>query len=426
MKKKYKNVIIFSLFFVLVVFIISLNTEQIFAQSQELEIEYEEIGGLKPETVDFPITSYVKYIFNYMIIGIGGTALWYLLEGGVRFLTSTGKPENLKAARDQILAAFLGIIILLSACIILTYISPQLVIFRLPELEIFAPPEVEEPTPSAPPVYKNFLWRITEIAVSVKDAVGNTEDGIEATAQDIKSLISSCDCKYTQPACLCPDYTESSGCSFLYCYSEEISQPCPDSLEIKEEQQDIIASLSEILYYRNRAIEEREDFLIGIENLEKQISYYEEKIEKEEDYLDTIEGEYARDEQEKFIEDLKNKKTALEDLKARYQDLEGELENLIERIEEIAPPIDRLAKLPDGIPEDEIPGCLANVKEFCAGSCEGGCHDKEKCAPVECNEGNPCPVDEIDEETNNVSGFSDNIKDICDKIIEMVKNIVNP
>ena len=129
-KKLTKFIVIFCLF--LLFLFLSLTAS---AQESKLEVEYPEIGGIKPETVTTELPEYVRYVFNFSIIIAGLVLFGALIYGGVKYLTSTGNLPALIDAREQILAAFLGIIILLSSYIILTTINPQLIVFNLPELE---------------------------------------------------------------------------------------------------------------------------------------------------------------------------------------------------------------------------------------------------------------------------------------------------
>jgi hypothetical protein len=99
-------------------------------QARFLEVAYPEIQGISPTTVATPIPEYVKYIY-YLVISICGLiALGVLIYGGFRYLTSVGNPEATKDAREQIFAAVLGIVILLSSWLILYNINPQLVSIR--------------------------------------------------------------------------------------------------------------------------------------------------------------------------------------------------------------------------------------------------------------------------------------------------------
>ncbi|MEA3344465.1 MAG: hypothetical protein U9Q16_02175, partial [Patescibacteria group bacterium] len=59
---------------------------------KDLEIEYPEILGDKPETVATTIPEYVKYIFTFSIVIIGIIAFGALILGGTRYITSVGDP----------------------------------------------------------------------------------------------------------------------------------------------------------------------------------------------------------------------------------------------------------------------------------------------------------------------------------------------
>ncbi len=419
MKKKYKNVIIFFLFFVLAVLVINLNAEQIFAQSRELEIEYEEIGGLKPETVDFPITSYVKYIFNYMIIGIGVTALWYLLEGGVRFLTSAGKQEKLKAARDQILAAFLGIIILLSAYIILNTINPQLLFFKMPGIELIPPEPMPpgHPIPQAPVLHES----VRQIAEQVKLIFA----GLKDSSQEIKDLTEKCDCNRTQPLCLCDGGSDSSSCNPIKCYAEDNTQPCPDEPEIKKEQQDVIAFRLEILYYKNRAVVEKESLLFEIEQLTDEKTYYEEREQDEIDILNTIPEDKpkARENQQRIIDELRNEIDKLAEEIGYKERLAEELQNLVDIINEIDLPALEISELPDKCLYDEDGNY--GILNKCNARCKGKCHDLlSGCEPDGCDGGNPCPTGDIKSKLDDIESSSGNLEATYNEIIRIIEDLI--
>ena len=103
--------------------------------AQEMEVEYPELNKIKiTETTSFPL--YVKYIFNWAIIIGAIIAFGSLIYGGVRYLTSTGNPEALKDAKNQIFSAFMGLIILLASGLIFNTINPQLTTIQLIPLEL--------------------------------------------------------------------------------------------------------------------------------------------------------------------------------------------------------------------------------------------------------------------------------------------------
>ena len=138
----------FWLIFVLNCFLFFLFAPFSFAQEgRGLEIEYPEISGLKPETVETGLPEYVKYVFNFAIFGIGFILFGALVYAGILYLTSTGQPAKLQEAKERLSSAFLGVIILVSSYLILTTINPQLVKFEISPLEKLTPPEVPSPKP---------------------------------------------------------------------------------------------------------------------------------------------------------------------------------------------------------------------------------------------------------------------------------------
>ena len=118
------------LILLLLSFFVFLAPAFVFAQGQ-LEIEYPEFFGISPpQTVKTDIAQYFRYVF-YAILTIGGfVALGALVYGGFRYLVSAGSPAALQDARDQIIAALLGMLILFGSWLVLNTINPQLVALR--------------------------------------------------------------------------------------------------------------------------------------------------------------------------------------------------------------------------------------------------------------------------------------------------------
>jgi len=108
-------------------------------QPRALELEYPPIQGFEPGTVEAGIPNYVKYIFNFLIWISGLIALGVLVYGGFRYLTSAGSPEKVKDAKDRILSALLGLVILFGSYLILVTVNPQLVQFNLGPLPPIRP-----------------------------------------------------------------------------------------------------------------------------------------------------------------------------------------------------------------------------------------------------------------------------------------------
>ncbi len=380
------------------------------AQNRELEVDYPQLFGVMPDFNEeniFP--KYVSYMFNLIIAIAGLIALGALIYSGIRYLTSSGDPEKIKSAKQQITATFWGILILLASYLILLNINPQLTFLEL-KTEVRFPIDLPDKTPSAPPPYANYLWRISEIANTTKLIV-EQDKGLVKTAGRIHSLTSKCNCSLTNPLCLCREYI-GGGCQAIYCYAGSPNQPCPHKEELNKEIQNLIASLSEILYYKNRGVAERKDFLLDIDDLNKEIDFYKEEIgvEKTESRKERLEENLIK----------------LEIKRDLYHQLEIKLQELTNLVGGISLAADKLSKLPNGLPEEGILGCLENVKNQCQGKCSGGCHDTLECSPISCSGGNPCPMNQINKEKGNIASFGNRISGASDNILDIVKQIISP
>lgn len=392
--KKYKLFI----FFVFLLIFIPLTF--IFAQ-KELEVEYPGIEGFKPETIETPITYYVKYIFNFAILFVGLLVLLTLIWSGVQYLTSTGKPDVLSSAKSRIKSAFLGILILLFSYLILITINPQLTIFQFPGLKELPQEELPK-TPISPLVSTDLLGRIKELAEIIK----TLPDLIDNPAKKIQELANNCDCKNTQPLCFCTGGGSDNACQPRYCYAGPGIDPCPAFKEIKNYQTEIVAIKDEIIYYRNRVIAEKQDLIDDLEIISKDIEWYNNEIGKIDD--------------EKLKKSLEEERDWLLYEKGYKKQLQEKLQKLADAIAKIEEPVNIISQLPDK--------CLENVKEKCQASCKTGenygCHDKkEGCQPDKCSGGNPCPIDEIQNQAGKITSFPGEIIGICNEIITVIENI---
>jgi len=93
-----------------------------------------------PNFQDFSLTlgmnlSEIVAWFYYFIIGVAGlSAFVMLVMGGVKYLTSAGNPSAIGDAKDQIKSALLGLLIILTAWLVLQVINPDLTILGEPTL----------------------------------------------------------------------------------------------------------------------------------------------------------------------------------------------------------------------------------------------------------------------------------------------------
>jgi len=96
---------------------------------RKLETIYPTVPGAEtPTTTKTALPEYLKYVFTFAIMVSGLLAFGALIYGGFSYLTSAGNPSKMKESQDQIMAGFLGLIIILSSYLILNTINPQLVI----------------------------------------------------------------------------------------------------------------------------------------------------------------------------------------------------------------------------------------------------------------------------------------------------------
>jgi len=135
-----KNFLLFFVFFF--VFLTSTNNIAFAQAERPLEVKYISVpGATTPASTTVGLPNYIKYVFNFFIFTSGFIALGALVYASFRYVTSAGRPEAMKDAKDQILAAILGILILLSSWLILSQINPELVMLRLGRLKPIIPPQ---------------------------------------------------------------------------------------------------------------------------------------------------------------------------------------------------------------------------------------------------------------------------------------------
>ncbi len=135
--KKEKIFFVFILFFLFLVspFFYDANaavTEP--AATDTLPKGDQNITVYNPLTGDDTIVSSVNIIGNVVsaILGIlGSIALFMFVFGGVTWLTSAGNDTRLKKARDTLVWATLGLIVVFSSYFILNFVLSNLVLFFL-------------------------------------------------------------------------------------------------------------------------------------------------------------------------------------------------------------------------------------------------------------------------------------------------------
>ncbi len=200
-----------------------------------LEINYPDLPGVDPpqDFVNDPsvasediLSLYVKYLFNLAIWIAGIITLGVLIYGGIRYLTSTGKPESMVSAKDQITGAFFGLLLLLSSYLVLSILNPELIVLKIPKPEPIK--VIERPSVPSPPSKEYQSTINTEIPFGTIIERGIFEgtipweeekrmprfynnaqitkalaNNLKEQSEDLKSYSDQCTCRETKPVTPC-------------------------------------------------------------------------------------------------------------------------------------------------------------------------------------------------------------------------------
>jgi len=226
-----------------------------------LEIIYPRIPGALPPQ-DFLLSTapedilslYAKYLVNLAIWAGGILTLAGLIYGGILYLLSTGKPQRMASAKEQITAAFFGLLILLSSFLILKTLSPQFINLKIPTLKqvqilqkpVILLPEttainssIEVEMPFGRIIEKIFETYVSDYPASktkktprverIKNNTAETQkiaDKLLQQSEDLKNYSDNCQCNQTRPCCEISD--PGPGCKDNACYSKPgtTSDPC--------------------------------------------------------------------------------------------------------------------------------------------------------------------------------------------------------
>jgi cytochrome bd-type quinol oxidase subunit 2 len=79
-------------------------------------------GSLCPTDTGTNVTALIKKIINILSVLIGAIAVIMVIIGGFRYITSAGNPEQAKGARNTILYAIIGLVIVALAQVIVHFV----------------------------------------------------------------------------------------------------------------------------------------------------------------------------------------------------------------------------------------------------------------------------------------------------------------
>jgi hypothetical protein len=190
-KKYLKKLLFYFVVFSFFAVISPLSITPVQAADSGLELNYPEILGNKPETIATGLPEYVKYIYDFAIAFAGLIALGSLIWGGFIYFSSSGDPTKIKSAKEQMTAAFTGLLILLSSYLILATINPNLV-----NLLPLSPLPIPEPPASVAPTTPNKITKASEISLEeplgsiVKATIGEeATKKIELTTEETDEFL---------------------------------------------------------------------------------------------------------------------------------------------------------------------------------------------------------------------------------------------
>lgn len=116
-----------------------------------LEVDFPSVQGVEVTDAMSPV-QWVRYLFLMSQALVGLAIIYALVRSGVEWMTARGNEGQVKTAKDRILGAVLGLVILLGSYIFLHTINPQLVDIRNPS--------INNPISSEYEFYRNLFGQI--------------------------------------------------------------------------------------------------------------------------------------------------------------------------------------------------------------------------------------------------------------------------
>lgn len=345
-----------------------------------------------------------------------------LVKAGFDYLTSAGDSGKASEARKKIFAVISGLLILVSSYIILRTINPNLV-----DISGIFVPNIKQNTDKAQP-QQNILAPIDALG-RIKLMLNNLQkaisDDILNSAQTIADSTDKCSCENLKAVCQCQDKGNGPECKEQKCYVGPDSYPCQKTKEdIKKSQEKIMAAADALLYYKNRALEEKKDLEQSIAlDIDKKAEWYDQTIKITEENIkkNPQEAKLWQDARKRLIiekEDLiKGKETKI--------NIAKDLEVLSRATPFFSEPAVSISKLPDQ--------CLSNIDKKCESTCKQGqgygCSDSifgcqpDKCIAKDEEDKNPCPIEDIKTDLKQAQKTGGNLNSIISKILKEIDSI---
>ena len=126
-----------------------------------------------PGEAGFGFTQFIKYIYLFAIGIVGIVGLLAIIYAAFGYVTSAGNPQKASGAKDKIISALLGILLLLGSVVLLNLINPDLLKLKLPENPVkidVSPPDETPTTPTTGCILTSVAWekRTIKVGESIK------------------------------------------------------------------------------------------------------------------------------------------------------------------------------------------------------------------------------------------------------------------
>ena len=108
---------------------------QVYGQAR-LETDWPVAPGGKELTATSTLVDFIDYAYRWAMLLGGLFAFFALIMGGFQYLTSVGDPNKMRDAKERIIAAILGLVLLLSTYVILNTLNPELLTVRVPTTSV--------------------------------------------------------------------------------------------------------------------------------------------------------------------------------------------------------------------------------------------------------------------------------------------------
>lgn len=100
----------------------------------------------KPGQAGFGLPQFIKYIFIFSLGAVGLVGLLAIIMASFGYLMSVGNPQKASDAKDKIISALLGLLLLLGSYVALNMVNPD---FLKLKVEYATPVEVTSETPTS-------------------------------------------------------------------------------------------------------------------------------------------------------------------------------------------------------------------------------------------------------------------------------------